>query len=420
MYSNREFLEGLFAKGVHRCLPAAALPPYIPSSKPLGNTIVLGAGKAACEMAAVVYDMLGDDIRGAVVTRYGHGADSNTGPIECLHANHPVPDENGVIASKRIMEYANTATADDRVICLISGGGSSLLTLPVESIGLSEMAKITDCLVKSGAPISDINCVRRHLSQVKGGRLANAVYPAQLHTFAISDVVGDSPADIASGPTVAAAHEPERVLKILDDAGYPVSETVKRVVLENHAKPVADSSYHVIARAQDALTIIEKTLLDDGWEVVQLGEDLTGDATETALKHADIIERQLGNTRKVAFTSGGELTVDVKNHNGAGGPNLEYLAALVGALPSGAAFEALACDSDGIDGARDNAGGYVNGDTLKKVEEQSLDLANVLASNTTYQLFEKIDQLIVTGPTGTNVNDIRIILLNGYSQSEPL
>jgi hydroxypyruvate reductase len=363
-------------------------------------------------MAAVLYGAFGDEVIGAIVTRYGHGADVDTGPIERLESAHPVPDQNGVIAATKIVEYANDAAADDLVIFLVSGGGSALLTLPLESVGLEKMASITDHLVKSGAPISDINCVRRHLSQVKGGRLASIVAPAKLITLSISDVVGDNPADIASGPTVPAMHEPARVMRILESAEYPVDERLKSAVESNIADEISESSYHIIAKAKDALDSVTEALIADDWTITDLGENLTGDATAIAREHALRVKACLGNGIKTAFVSGGELTVDVNNHDGAGGPNLEYLAALAGALPSGAPYEAIACDSDGIDGSMDNAGGYISGETLRKLEDSSFDINGALRNNTTYFLFEAIDQLVITGPSGTNVNDIRIILVN--------
>lgn len=408
----RDYLTSLFLKGVERCHPETALPPYFDMAAPLGKTYVIGAGKAAAEMASVAATHLGSDVTGAVVTRYGHGKDEKTGSIEVLYASHPVPDEKSLSAAFQIIGIANQAQKNDRVICLFSGGGSALLTCPAQGISFQDMQGITDRLVKSGAPITDINCVRRHISRVKGGRLANYAVPAEIITYAISDVVGDNPADIASGPTVSAPFEPDRAIAILEEVGYSVSDSLRSAVLNNEIHLNPPSKFHIIAKASDALAAVDLTLSANGWTVINLGGALTGDATDTARAHAKVIEEYLKSEGKTAFVSGGELTVDVKNPNGGGGPNLEYLAALMLALPQDAAYEAIACDSDGIDGSRDNAGGYITGKTFAKCTSISVDPAVMLHRNDTYNLFQALDQLVITGPTGTNVNDIRITLVS--------
>lgn len=408
----QDYLTSLFLKGVQRCHPSVALPKYLNILPPKGETYVIGAGKAAAEMAAVVSKQLAGNVSGAVITRYGHGCDVETGPIDVIYSSHPVPDSNGLSAGLKIMSLANQAKEDDRVICLISGGGSALLTCPAQGISFQDIQDITDCLVKSGAPITEINCVRRHLSRVKGGRLANYAAPAEVLTLAISDVVGDTPQDIASGPTVHSPFEPERVVEILKHAGYDVSEELIIAIMDNASEAAHPSQFKIIAKASDALGVVENNLTEDGWTVVNLGDDLIGDASVTASSHAQLIIPYFEKSGKYAFISGGELTVDVKNPNGSGGPNLEYLTALMLALPKGAQYEALSCDSDGIDGSRDNAGGYVNGNTLSRCEELRLDPAIMLSENNSYDLFSTLGQLVMTGPTGTNVNDIRITLVS--------
>ena len=417
--AQQKYLEGVVGAGIKSCHPRNALPKYLNLTIPSGNIYVIGAGKAAAEMATVVYDTFGDKVSGVVVTRYGHGGSAETGNIEILYSAHPVPDENGLSAAFKIVNLASQAQANDRVICLISGGGSALLTCPAAGIRFEEIRTITDALVKSGIDISEINCVRRHLSRVKGGRLANYVSPAQLETYAISDVVGDYPEDIASGPTVSSFFEPERAISILNKAQYDVSETLKLAILDNKPKDIANSEFHIIARSKDLMASVEATLAADGWDVINLGDDLMGDAAETGADHAKLVSPYLERTGRFAFISGGELTVDVTPNSGDGGPNLEYLAALTLNLPKGSNFEAIACDSDGIDGSRDNAGGYVSGLTLQKCEDMGLDVEKALTANDTYALFYKLNQLTITGPTGTNVNDIRIILVEN-DEGKPL
>ena len=420
MENTRSYLEYQIQKGIERCHPRLALPPFLNALKSGRNNYIIGAGKAAAEMANVVYKHLGNDIIGSVVTRYGHGENIDTGPIEVLTSNHPIPDENGVRAAFKILSLVTQAEESDCVICLISGGGSALMTCPAPGITLETLSEITDCLVKSGVPISDINCVRRHLSRIKGGRLAKAAAPAKLVTYAISDVVGDDPADIASGPTVPAIHEPERAVSILEHSGYPVTEELKIAIMENEVKGDDKNDYHIVARNADALNDIRISLKADGWTLIDLGDNLIGDAAKTGSEHAKAILPYFDNlTEKFAFISGGELTVDIKEKGGDGGPNLEYLAALCLNLPINAPYHAMACDSDGIDGSQDNAGGYVSGNTVLKCNELDLDILAALELNNTYPLFKKLGQLVITGPSGTNVNDIRIVLVSPEYGTSP-
>lgn len=411
------YLKDLISMGIQKAHPSGALAPYLPKSEPSGKTYVIGAGKASVEMANAALLNTNYPLQGAVVTRYGHGQDIDTGDIEILYSAHPVPDENSLLASQRIMNIAKTATTDDRVLCFLSGGGSSLLVSPAMGLELDEIRDITRFLVKSGVSISEINCVRRHLSAVKGGRLAKLVAPAQLITFAISDVVGDRPEDIASGPTVSTPHDPERAIAILEGAGYDVPDHIRIAVMNNRSDDIPDSSYHIIAKSSDALDEIKNKLISDGWIVQDLGYDLSGDAAVTGSDHAAKVKPYLSKQGRYAFISGGELTVDVTNDNGDGGPNLEYLAALLQSSESGGNFEAMACDSDGIDGSKDNAGGYINGQSKAKIAEMGLDLNAALASNNTYDLFSKMGQLVITGPSGTNVNDLRIILISNECEA---
>jgi hydroxypyruvate reductase len=403
-----EELLAIFKAGVAAAAAPAALPGVLPKGVPVsGRTIVLGCGKAAAAMAEVAAAELEGAITGCVVTRFGHGALGTTGGIEVIEASHPVPDAASLAAGRRIRECAATACAGDRVIFLISGGGSSLLVDPIPGLTLATKARINDHLVKSGAAITDINCVRRHLSQVKGGRLAAAATAAagDMHSFVISDVVGDDPAVVASGPSIASPFEPKRALAILEQSGWPVDEALAGMICAAAPPPVPPHPVHVIADARTALDAASAHAAALGWPVIRIGDDLDGDAAETGRAHAALALEHAARRAPCLLLSGGELTVAVKAKGGRGGPNLEYLTGLMAALPPGAPIAALACDSDGIDGSEDNAGGWFDAAT----RAPAADCAAALAANCTYDLFERLGSLIKTGPTRTNVNDIRLI-----------
>jgi len=315
-----------------------------------------------------------------------------------------------VDSAKRIVALADELERGDRVHFLVSGGGSALFTLPADGLSLPKLKEITDHLVKSGLPINEINCVRRHLSQVSGGRFAKMVEPAELVTYSISDVVGDAPEDIASGPTVLSKNEPDRVLDLLERSGYAVDSSLARIVNTNAMPEAVNGHYKLVASAADAIERVSRSLSNQGWQVVNLGVDLQGEAATLGAMHAQHIAATVSAADKVAFVSGGELTVTVTNTDGAGGPNLEYLAALAEMMPRQHSFLAMACDTDGIDGSEDNAGGFVSSDDKKTIEEKNLSIRQFLEKNQSYALFSEIDGLFKTGPTGTNVNDVRIVL----------
>ncbi len=410
---QREVLESLFWCGVEACMPRRVLPSALPKDAPKGETVILGAGKAAAEMAAVAVEHLQGPVTGCVVTRYGHGAGRSTGGVRVIEAGHPVPDENSLKAAQVILGMARRTRAEDRVLFMISGGGSALLSCPIDGLAFEEQRRITDFLVKSGAPIQDINFIRKHLSQVKGGRLAAAARAAEQITYIISDVVGDRPEDVASGPTVPMTPDPERALALLRDYGWPVSAELE-VAIRNAATPApAAHGIHILARNRDALDAVEAAAQAKIWKVYNLGDQLAGDAGETGEAHARLALSCADGEVVTAIISGGELTVRVKNAAGCGGPNQEYLAGLMMALPDGAPVAVLACDSDGIDGAGDNAGAYFDKYSKARIKAAGLDPRELRQTNDTYRLFEASGGLIKTGPTRTNVNDIRVILVNG-------
>lgn len=409
--TSRPLLQSMFQHAVNACHPNQALAKHLPTDDACGREIVLGAGKAAIEMAAVVNTHFNGNVEGAVVTRHGQGEHIDTGKIEKLYGSHPIPDESGVNSAQRIVEIAKSARQGDRVHFLVSGGGSALFTLPKDGLSLSKVKAITDHLVKSGLPINEINCVRRHLSQVSGGRLAQMVAPAELITYSISDVVGDDPQDIASGPTVLSRNEPERVIKLLSQSGFLVDEATNARIRTNPMPESVAGDYKLIASAVDAIDAASLELKAQGWNVINLGIDLQGYAANLGKKHAETIADMDLDPGEYAFVSGGELTVRVTNSEGAGGPNLEYLAALAAAMPRAIVFAAIACDTDGIDGSEDNAGGFVCSEFINKVLSKHWNVQTFLDSNRSYELFRELNALIVTGPTGTNVNDVRIVLL---------
>lgn len=405
--SLRHELVSVFKSGVAAASAPAALASVLPQGVPAGRTLVLGCGKAAGAMAEVAARHLAGDVTGCVVTRFGHGAREDTDGIEVIEASHPVPDAASLAAGRRIRELASTARSGDRVIFLISGGGSSLLCDPIPGLSMETKSAINRHLVRSGVPITSINIVRRHLSLVKGGRLAAAASAAagDMHTFVISDVVGDDPSVVASGPSIASPFDPEQAILILSESGWPIDETLAGLIRGAGAASAPVHPVHVIADASTALDAASDAAQKLGWSVVRLGDDLDGDAALTGRRHAELALERLVRGERCLLVSGGELTVEVRAADGRGGPNLEYLAGMMSALPEGVPISALACDSDGIDGSEDNAGGYF--DALHRASAHDCEAA--LAANRTYDLFAGLGGLVVTGPTRTNVNDIRLI-----------
>lgn len=409
--SLRPVLESWFRAGVAATHPAACLPDALPRGRPAGRTLVLGCGKAAAEMAAVAARVLEGEVTGCVVTRHGHGdlpgSGHDTGAIAVIEAGHPVPDAASLAAGERILALAASARAGDRVVFLISGGGSALLCLPLAGLAQADKAAITAHLVRSGIDIGQINRVRRHLSRVKGGRLAAAAgaAAADMHSFLISDVVGDDPAAVASGPTVPSAFEPEAALAVLADSGWPVTPELAAAIRSADTRAAPAHPVRIVARGADALDRIGALATADGWNVVRPADDLTGDAAETGAAHAALAMALAAQGGRHLLLTGGELTVTVKARDGRGGPNLEYLAGLMRALPAKAPIAALAGDSDGIDGTEDNAGGWFDA-TCRATPEAC---TQALAANRSHDLFAALGGLVMTGPTGTNVNDIRMI-----------
>ena len=392
--------------------PAQCLAPHLPEP-PAGRTVVVGAGKAAATMARAVEDHWSGPLEGLVVTRYGHRVP--TARIEVVEAAHPVPDAGGREAAARILSLAEGLSADDLALCLISGGGSALLTLPAPGIELADKQAMTGALLRSGAAIDEINCVRKHLSAIKGGRLGAACHPARVVSLLISDVAGDDPAVIGSGPTVPDPTTFTDALDVLRKYGIAEPAAVVRHLergLEETPKEgdprLAEAETRMVATPAMALAAAAEAAREAGYEPLVLGDALEGEARALAREHARLAREAAPGT---VLLSGGEATVTVTGE-GRGGPNAEYALALALALDGAPGVFATACDTDGIDGTEDNAGALVTPDTLSRAREAGEDAAGRLAANDAYGFFARIDDLVMTGPTLTNVNDFRAILVS--------
>ncbi|MGE0724385.1 MAG: glycerate kinase [Alphaproteobacteria bacterium] len=398
--------------------PAVAVPRFLPPP-PAGRTIVVGAGKAAAKMARAVEDHWPGPLEGLVVTRYGHGADCRR--IRVVEASHPVPDEAGARAAVDILERVRGLGPDDLVLFLASGGGSALLAMPAEGITLDDKRAVTRDLLRSGATIGEINTVRKHLSAIKGGRLAAAAAPARVVTLAISDVPNDEPGVIASGPTVPDPTTFADASAVLEKyAIAPPAPIALRLgqARDETPKPgdplFARTEFHLVATPQMALDAAAAVARGAGVAALVLADSIEGEAREVALVHA-AIARQVQRhgqpqAAPVVILSGGETTVTVRGE-GRGGRNVEFLLALAVALDGARGIRALAVDTDGIDGTEDNAGAMLAPDSLARARSAGLDPRRMLANNDGYGFFSGIDALITTGPTLTNVNDFRAILV---------
>ena len=372
-------------------------------------------------MAAAVEAHWPAPLEGLVITRYGHGVPCRT--IEVVEASHPVPDEAGRAAAARILEMVSGLSAEDLVLCLISGGGSSLAALPAPGIALADKQAINRALLKSGAAITEMNCVRKHLSAFKGGRLARAVAPARLVCLIISDVPGDDLSVIASGPTVPDVTTSAQALAILHKYAIAVPPNVLAHLQDPASetpKPgdacFANVSNVLIATPQASLEAAARVAEAAGFSPVILGDAIEGEAREVAIVHAGIARQvaRFGQPARApcALISGGETTVTVRG-KGRGGRNAEFLLSLALALDGHPGISALAGDTDGIDGSEDNAGAVMTPDTLARAKARGVDLKAHLAGNDAYTAFERLGDLVITGPTLTNVNDFRVVLVSG-------
>ena len=414
----RDFLHRIFQSAVAAARPAICVPPHLPPP-PKGRTVAIGAGKAAGAMAQAVEQHWDGELSGLVVTRYGHSVPCRH--IKVVEASHPVPDASGRAAASRMLELASGLGEDDLALCLISGGGSALLALPAPGITLEDKQAVNKALLRSGASIDEMNCVRKHLSAIKGGRLAAAAAPARVVTLAISDVPGDDPSVIASGPTVGDPTTFADAESILETYGITpppaVAEHLKNAADET-PKPgdprLAGAGYVMVATPQHALDAAAATARESGVTPIVLGNAIEGEAREVARVHAGIAQQVAGHGQPMpapcVLLSGGETTVTVRGQ-GRGGRNAEFLLALAVALRGHPAIYALAADTDGIDGTEDNAGAWLTPDTLARAASQGIHAQDRLSDNDGYGVFEGLGDLLITGPTLTNVNDFRAILI---------
>jgi glycerate 2-kinase len=414
----RSLLHRMFEAAIAAAQPSAVVAPHLPPP-PKGRLVVIGAGKASAAMARAAEEAWAGDLSGLVVTRYGHAVPCAR--IEIVEAGHPVPDEAGLAAARRILDLVRDLSADDLVLCLISGGGSALLPLPLDGLSLEDEQAVNRALLRSGATISDMNCVRRHLSAIKGGRLAAACYPARVLTLLISDVPGDDPIDIASGPTVGDPTTCADALAIVGRYGIDLPPVV-RTILESgrgeSVKPGDPRLEHIetriVAAPALALEAAARVAEEAGIAAYVLGDSIEGEARDVGKVMAGIAREVAHHGRPFvppcALLSGGETTVTVRG-NGRGGRNVEFLLSLGLALQGAPGIFAIAGDTDGIDGVEEVAGAVLGPDSLSRAFAAGINPAEALADNDGHGFFAALGDQVVTGPTLTNVNDFRAILV---------
>jgi len=415
-------LRALLAEAVASAMPELVLPGHLPPP-PKGRTVVVGGGKASAAMAFALQKVWPGHapISGLVITRYGHVPQHNqSGPqsIEIVQAGHPVPDDAGLAATSRMLDLVRGLTQDDLVIALISGGASALMVAPVDGLTLSDKRKVNKALIESGAPISEMNLVRKHLSRVKGGQLAAAAWPARVLGLIISDVPGDDVTWIGSGPTVGDDSTPTEARAILDKWNISVPQSVHdhlrgpSRVIPTRDRRLSRIENRIVAAPSQALAAAQRLAQNHGCDVKLLGDDIEGEAREVAREHSKLaLALQAGllpTSRPLILLSGGELTV-TRTGQGIGGPNAEYCLALALALQGAPGIHALAADTDGVDGAAEIAGAMIGPSTLKIAAVKQFKASDALDHNDAHSFFGAIGTQVVTGPTLTNVNDFRAI-----------
>jgi hydroxypyruvate reductase len=426
MQDARAFLDSLFTTAVAAAHPAAFLPRLLPEA-PTGRVVLLAAGKAAGSMAEVAERIYLDERRvaperlaGIAVARHGYGRPTRI--VEMIEAGHPIPDAAGLAAAERALAHADRAGTDDLVLVLMSGGASANWIAPADGITFADKQAVTRALLKCGAHIGEINTVRKHLSRIKGGRLARHAFPAKVATIAISDVPGDDPAVIGSGPTVPDPSTLEQARAIVAKYSLAVPDAVTRALADpanESPKPgdevFASTSFTLAARPADALAAAERAAKAAGYEVVFLGDRVEGEARAVAAAHARLAHDLRAQGKRAVIMSGGELTVTIRGQ-GRGGPNQEYALALASELAGMPGVAAIAGDTDGTDGgggdATDPAGAYIDGATVTRARSLGLDPAAFLADNDSTGFFTRLGDLLEPGPTYTNVNDFRAIVVD--------
>ncbi|MCH8158810.1 MAG: glycerate kinase [Proteobacteria bacterium] len=402
------FLRKLFDTAVAAASPKNCMQKWLPM-RPDGRMVIVGAGKAAASMALELEKHWAKPLEGVVIVPYGHSTDCKS--IEIIEAAHPVPDEAGLAAARTVLERVSDLFASDTVVCLLSGGGSALLSLPASGVTLAEKQAVTSQLLRSGAAIHEINCVRKKLSAIKGGKLAAACAPAAVITLLISDVPGNDASIVASGPTIADTTTRADALAILKRFDIAISDAVRAAIETSEVVNIVDADVRILATSDDAMLASAAFAEDQNITPYVLG-DLNADATQLAEEHAELaLQIACGQgpiTAPCVILSGGETTVNVRG-DGRGGRNGEYALALAIALNGHASISAIACDTDGIDGAGDNAGSLVSPDTLARAAASNVNANEMKDNNDSYNFFAAINDLVFTGPTLTNVNDFRAI-----------
>lgn len=413
------FLRSLFDAAIAAARPDIVVPRALPP-RPAGRVVVLGAGKASAAMAAAVETAWGDDLEGLILTRYGHAVPTRS--IEVVEAAHPVPDAAGAAGAARLLALAESLTEGDTAVCLISGGGSALATLPAAGLSLEDKLAVNRQLLACGASIGEINAVRKHLSAIKGGRLAAAIAPARCLSFLISDVPGDDPDVIASGPTVPDRSTLAEARAVIEKYGLAVPAAVTRRLADPAAEtpkpgdPVFDGNQTtIVAAPQQSLEAAAALAMEAGVTPIVLSDRMEGEARDIGGAHA-AIARQIRDRGQPAVApavilSGGETTVTMRGQGGRGGRNTEFLAGFVQAAAGCPGIYALAGDTDGIDGSEDNAGAWCGPDTAAIAAAAGWRVADALARNDAYGFFQAAGTLVETGPTLTNVNDFRAVLV---------
>ena len=415
---DRAFLTSLFDAAVRAADPLEALRANLPA-KPAGKTVVVGAGKGAAQMAAAFEQLWGEPIEGVVVTRYGYACE--TRHVRVLEASHPIPDTAGLDATQALFDAVSGLGEDDLVVALVCGGGSALLPAPPKGLTLEDEQALNKALLASGAPISAMNAIRKQVSRIKGGRLAAAAYPTRVLSFVVSDVPGDDPAQVASGPTVPDRVTREQAMALVSAYGIALPVRIKDWLAgsADEAPQPEDPAFarndvRVIASASLSLEAAAKVAETAGVPAVILSDAIEGEARDVGLVHAAIArEVALRNrpfSKPVVILSGGETTVTIRHEGGKGGRNTEFLLSLAGGT-EGLEVSALAADTDGIDGSEDNAGAFADGSSWRRMRGRGIDPAALLSGHDAWSAFKAVDDLFVPGPTGTNVNDFRAILL---------
>jgi glycerate 2-kinase len=416
---DRALLASLFKAAVAAADPKTALSSHLPE-RPKGRTVVIGAGKGAAQLAAAFEDLWDAEVEGVVVTRYGYACP--TRHVRVLEAAHPVPDEAGMAASEALFDAVSDLGADDLVVALICGGGSALLAAPAQGLTLEDEVALNEALLSSGAPIGAMNAIRKQVSRIKGGRLAAAAHPARVVSLIVSDVPGDDPAQVASGPTVPDAVGRAEALKAVRDHAINLPARIARHLEEapeDSPQPddprFAGNRVQVIASAARSLEAAAEVARAAGVEAAILSDAIEGEARDVARMHGAIAREVARRGRPfqppVVMLSGGETTVTIRGDHGRGGRNSEFMLSLALEIEGCAGITALAADTDGIDGSEDNAGAFADGQTVARMREAGVDPAAMLAGHDAWSAFDAVDRLFVTGPTGTNVNDLRAILI---------